>query len=113
QVNYASAILLQGQAQLTLGETTEAFQRSARALAIAQRFNVPSLRYASHLLLGQISEARRNAVRAARHYQAAMATVERVQRGLTITLSTGFLEDKGRASRGLISLYLSAGKTEC
>jgi CHAT domain-containing protein len=113
QVHYASAILLQCQAQLVLGDFTEALQGSTRALAIAQRFNVPSLRYASHLLLGQISDTRRNPIRAARHFQAAAATVERVQRGLTITLRTGFLEDKGQASRSLIALYLSAGRTTC
>jgi CHAT domain-containing protein len=113
KVNYATALLLQGQAQLVSGNFTEAFQGSRRSLAIAQRFNVPSLRYAAHLLLGQISNTLRNPFRAARHYQAAAATVERVQRGLTITLRTGFLEDKAEASRNLISLYLSVGKIEC
>ncbi len=50
---------------------------------------------------------------AIRHYQAATAAVERVQRGLTITLRTGFLEDKGKASRNLIALHLQRSQAEC
>jgi CHAT domain-containing protein/tetratricopeptide (TPR) repeat protein len=112
-VNYGTATLLQGQSQLALGDFGEAYRAASRALGIAQRFKVPSLRYASHLLLGQISAAQDQPVRAVRHYQAATAAVERVQRGLTITLRTGFLEDKGKASRNLIALYLGGGKAEC
>jgi CHAT domain-containing protein len=47
--------------------------------------------------------------RAVRHYQAAAATVERLQRGLSVTLRPGFLEDKGDALRALITLYLKEG----
>ncbi len=112
-VNYGTATLLQGQAQLGLGNFREAYQAATRALGIAQRFKVPSLRYTSHLLLGQISEAQQHTVRATRHYHAAATAVERVQRNLTITLRTGFLEDKGEASRSLIALYLSNGRAEC
>ncbi len=113
QVNYATAILLQGQVQLAWGEFTTAAEVGASALRIAQRFNVPSLRYTAHLLLGQIAEARREMTCAIRRYRAAAATVERVQRSLTITLRPGFLEDKGEASRGLITLYLRMGRAEC
>jgi CHAT domain-containing protein len=113
QVNYARASLLVGQAQLAMGDYRETVSAATGALQIAQRFNVPSLRYASHLLLGQISEAQGDTRRAVRRYQAAATTVERVQRGLTITLRSGFLEDKGEASRSLINLYLREGQHEC
>ena len=112
-VNYGTATLLQGQAQLALGQFREAYRTASRALGIAQRFKVPSLRYTSHLLLGQISYNQHQRTRATRHYQAAGTAIERVQRGLTITLRTGFLEDKGEASRNLIALYLEEGKAEC
>ena len=113
QVNYANATLLQGQALVALGDFREAAQSADRALNSAQRFNVPSLRYAAHLLLGKVSQAQFRTVRAARHYRAAVATIERVQRGLTITLRPGFLEDKGEASRNLIGLYIRDGRAEC
>lgn len=113
QVNFATATLLQGQTQLALGKFAEAAGEAISALQIAQRYNVPSLSYASHLLLGQISEAQHETTRAVRRYQAAASTVERVQRGLTITLRAGFLEDKGEASRKLIDLYLRLGRAEC
>jgi CHAT domain-containing protein len=112
-VNYAAATLLQGQSQLVLSDFRDAYQAATRALGIAQRFKVPSLRYISHLLLGQISDAQHQVMRAARHYRAATTAVERVQRGLTITLRTGFLEDKGEAARNLIALHLQSGQAEC
>ncbi|RPJ21820.1 MAG: CHAT domain-containing protein [Chloroflexi bacterium] len=112
QISYATAILLQGQAQFALGDARKASQAAAGALQIAQRFNVPALRYATHLLLGQVSNSQYKKLHAARHYQAAIATLERVQRGLTITLRPGFLEDKGEASRNLIALHLERGQAE-
>ena len=112
-VNYGTATLLQGQTQLALGDFGAAHQAAARALGISQRFKVPALRYTSHVLLGQISAARHQPWHAVRHYEAAMAAVERVQRGLTITLRTGFLIDKGKASRNLIALHIESGQGEC
>lgn len=109
QVNYAIAMLLKGQALFALKDP-QAAETGSSALDFAQRYNVPLLRYAAHLLLGQIAESRNNTRRATRYYQAAVATIERVQRGLTITLQPGFLADKGEASRALLALYLQAGK---
>ena len=113
QFNYATATLLQGQAQFALGNIGAAVSAAGHALRIAQRDGIPSLRYSAHLLLGQITEAKSKVIRAKRHYQAAAATVERVQRGLSITLKPGFLEDKSEALRSLIALHLrdnQAGK---
>jgi CHAT domain-containing protein/tetratricopeptide (TPR) repeat protein len=112
QVNDATATLLQGQALFALNKFDSAANAGHKALGVAQCYNVPSLRYAAHLLLGHISEARHANVRAIRSYRAASATIERVQRGLTITLRSGFLEDKGEAMRTLIALHLQLGDTE-
>lgn len=110
-VNYAAALLIKGQALLALEDFKLAFQAANQALSIAQRYNIASLRYSCHLLLGQIAEARQKTGRAIRRYQAAAATIERVQRGLTITLRPGFLEDKSEASRALIALYLQTDQS--
>jgi CHAT domain-containing protein len=109
QVDYATALLLQGQALFALKDLGAA-AAGTRTLQFAQRYNVPLLRYGAHFLLGQIAESKEKPGRAIRRYQAAVATIERVQRNLTITLQPGFLEDKGESSRALISLYLRAGK---
>ena len=111
QVNDATATLLQGQALFALNKFDSAAKAGHKALEIAQSYNVPSLRYGAHLLLGQITEAQHTNLRAIRSYRAAAATVERVQRGLTITLRSGFLEDKGEAMRALIALHLKLGST--
>jgi CHAT domain-containing protein len=112
QVSYATATLMKGQALFTMQNFNEAAESGKTALTIAQRYRVPSLRYTAHLLLGQIAEAQKTTARAIRRYQAAVATVERVQHGLTITLRPGFLEDKGEAWRSLIGLYLRNGQGE-
>lgn len=109
QFNDAEATLLRGQALFLLGKLDAAAEAGSKALGIAQCYNVPSLRYTAHLLLGQIAEARHANVRAIRYYRAAAATIERVQRRLTITLRSGFLEDKREAMRRLIALQLRAG----
>ncbi|HEY0739195.1 MAG TPA: CHAT domain-containing tetratricopeptide repeat protein [Herpetosiphonaceae bacterium] len=112
QVNFATARLLQGQALLPSGEFEVATEAGLTALRIAQRGNVPALRYTAHLLLGRIAETQGSYQRALRRYRAASATVDRVQRGLTITLRPGFLEDKDEALRALITLHLRTGRAE-
>jgi CHAT domain-containing protein len=110
QVNYAKASLLQGQALMAMTNDSAAARAAVYALRVAQQYNVPSLRYGAHLLLGQIDE-RLQGKRAVHHYRAAVATVERVQRELSITLRPGFLEEKGEALRALIAFYLRNGQS--
>ena len=111
QVNDAMATLLRGQALFALGDYAASETAGNKARLFAQRYNLPSLRYEAYLLLGQIAEARDKHTSAMHRYKAAAATIERVQRELTITLRPGFLEDKGEALRRLISLYLQSGQT--
>ena len=99
-----------GQVLLALGEPAAAAAAARGSLRIARERSVPSLRYQSHLLLGKVAEAQSDRRRAAQRYQAAAATMDRVQRGLTITLRAGFLEDKEEALRALIALYLRDGR---
>ena len=113
QVNYANACLLIGQIALARGDFASASLHGTHALRVSQHYNVPSLRYAAHLLLGRVAEASSLFVRAIRSFRAAAATIERVQRGLTITLRSGFLENKGEAWHELIRLYLRLGQTNC
>lgn len=112
QVEHAAATLLWGQAVMIGGDTAAAAIAGARALRVAQSRNVPRLRYTAHLLLGRVAEAQGRTTRAIRRYRAGAATVERVQRSLTITLRPGFLEDKSEALRALIGLYLQDGRAE-
>lgn len=111
-VNQAAALLLQGQVLLRQKDFDLTAQLGNKTLRIAQHHNVPSLRYASHLLLGNLAEAQNQIQRAIRRYQAATFTIERVQCGLTITLRPGFLEDKSEASRALTALYIQSGQAE-
>src|SRR6266498_352890 len=111
QTNLATATLLKGQALLELKKLDEAESAGVSVFDIARRCNVPSLRYTAYVLLGKIAQARGNPLRAIRRFQAAAATIERVQRELTITLRSGFLEDKNDPLRALIALHLEAGQS--
>jgi CHAT domain-containing protein/tetratricopeptide (TPR) repeat protein len=110
QLDGAAALLLCAQAHLAAGETAAAASAGQQVLGIARRCNALPLRYSAHLLLGRVAEVQGLPLRAAREFSAAFATIERVQRGLTITLRPGFLEDKGEAVRHLIGLHLEAGR---
>jgi CHAT domain-containing protein len=109
RVDYATAIQLLGQARLAEHDIPGAADAGEAALQIARQSNVPALRYTAHLLLGRAAEAHGDLAHAERRYRAAAATVERVQRGLTITLRPGFLEDKGEALQALLALQLRSG----
>jgi tetratricopeptide (TPR) repeat protein len=112
QMLYAQATLLEGQVALTHGDLQRAAHAGRTALGVAQQCNVPGLRYTAHLLLGRVAEAQHDPTHALRRYRAAAATVERMQRGLTITLRPGFLEDKGEALRALIAMHLRNERTQ-
>jgi CHAT domain-containing protein len=112
QIDRAVALLLHGRAAFAEGDLIAAAQAGREALRIAQQRRIPTQRYGAHLLLGRIAEARAAPAHARRRYTAAVATVERVQRGLTITLRPDFLEDKGEALRALLRLHLGAGQAE-
>lgn len=110
RVSYAEALLLEGQTSFAEGKLDDAERSVKIALDIAHHNSIPSLRYSTHLLLGRIAEEREQLTRAMRHYAAADATIQRMQRGLTITLRPGFLEDKGDALRALIRLHLHSNR---
>jgi CHAT domain-containing protein len=110
-VDYAYSLLIYGQI-LSEKDLQSSKENALHALKIAQKCNLPSLRYSTHLLLGNISESQKNLRNAARHYNAAVATIDRVQRGLTITLRPSFLEDKDEALRALMKLYLQLGRVD-
>jgi len=108
----AYARLLWGQAALKEQALAEAAQTATASLTFARQQNIPALRYAAHVLLGQVAEAQTRWGRASRHYQAAEAVLERQQRHLTLTLRTEYLVDKDEAFRALIALQLRRGQAE-
>ena len=109
--DFSNALLRQGQALYAMGDLSTGHLATKFALNLAQRCHLAWTRYSSHLLLGQFAEADNNSRRARRHYQAAMATVERVQRRLSLTLRPGFLENKADGFRAMMRLCLNASET--
>ena len=112
QVSYAAAILLEGEILCNLGDAEGAAAAARKALVISRRYDVRQIRYAAYTLLGRISSEKRHA-KAARYFSAAMRVVERAQRDLTITLQTGFLENRQGAFQGLMQAHLRENNYTC
>jgi CHAT domain-containing protein len=110
-LNFVAAALLKGEVFLAEGRLEAAHRMVEKSMATAKKLNDLTFRYSAYVLLGRIAEARERPKRAARYYRAGVATLERSYRHLTITLRSGFLEDKGEALRALIRLQLSMGNT--
>lgn len=106
RIDRAAAQLLEAQAVLRLDQPGAAERAGTEVLAAARDEQVPVLRYSAHLVLGRVAEHQARLLRASRHYRAATAVLERVQRDLTLTLRPGFLADKDEALHALIGLYL-------
>ena len=110
QMQAASATLLRAEVHLRKHETSLAQQAAAHSLAIARTNNAAALRYSAHVLLGRIAESRQQRGRAVQHYRAAATIVERIERGLSITLRPDFLDDKSDGFRALMRLQLEANQ---
>ena len=109
QVEYGEANLLETHTLLKLGDAAAARGSAFEALAVSRKCNIPALRYSAHLANGAIAETQGRSLRAIRHYTAAAATIDRVEKGLTITLRPQFLDNKGAALRALMNIYLREG----
>lgn len=110
EIQFARANLLK--AELEFAEQNSAHARNAAqtTLKTARHYDLALLRYETHLLFGKIEEERTSLSRALRHYRAAAALMERVQRHLTLTLRSDFLEDKQDALRHMLRLYLAENR---
>ncbi|HNP71662.1 MAG TPA: CHAT domain-containing protein [Kouleothrix sp.] len=111
-VEYGTANVLRGQSFLALGAPDAAASCARAALAIGKS-SIPTLRYDAHLLLGAIAERLGQERRALRHYRAAIATIDQLQRRLTITLRSNFLDTRGEAFAAIMRLYLGSGQAVC
>lgn len=111
QVNYATALLLMGQAAFLSTKLEAARSAALNVLRVARQNRVPWLAYNSHLLLGRVAQAQDQYPSAVRRYSAAARTIERLQQSLTITLRADFLENKQEALHHLITLYINSGQT--
>jgi len=105
----AEALLLEGDAYLNLGQFDGAGNALSQALHRARACVSPALIYAAHLSLGRLAERQGRPERALRRYAAAEATLERMQRNLTIALRPAFLASKLEAQRARNLLLIQMG----
>lgn len=112
QVAYLTAMLLFTQVELADGQFENARLLAHDVQKLARQLDVPHLYYEAHLLLGKIAEHLSLSGRAIRHYQAATATMERIQRSLVLTSRTAFMADKQDSITALVRLNLELGHVE-
>jgi CHAT domain-containing protein/tetratricopeptide (TPR) repeat protein len=112
QVAYLTSLLL-----FIRVETVDEHFENARLLAydvqkLARQLHIPHLRYEAHFLLGKTAEHMGLPKRALRHYQAATAIMERIQRSLVLTSRADFMTDKQDSITALVRLNLELGHVE-
>jgi len=78
----------------------------------ARRHNLQEEIYKSHYLLGQIYVLQDNPTRAARHYSAAIAQIERMLDDLVYDLSPSFLQSTWAVYEDMIALCLQQAQVE-
>jgi CHAT domain-containing protein len=109
---YCSALLVLCKIYYAKCDWLQAHEFAQTIASMARRYGFAPLRYQAHLLLGKIAQETGNKHRAIRHYQAANATINRLQQRLTMSLRSDFLLDKSDAFHRLISLLLEQHRIE-
>lgn len=107
---YSHTLLVMGKIYYTKGDLRHAQETAGKIEALARRYGFLPLRYQAHLLLGKIAQQSGNNQRAIRRYQAANASINRIQQRLTISLRSDFLLDKSDAFRSLMELLLEQNR---
>lgn len=110
EIQFARANLLMAELEFAEQRPSFAWQAVQTTLNTARQYDLPLLRYEAHLLLGKLEEGRASPNRALRHYHAAAAMMERVQRHLTLTLRSDFLENKQDVLQHMLRLYLAQNR---
>jgi CHAT domain-containing protein len=90
----------------------EALILCKQATSLARHYNLQEEAYKSHYLLGHIHLLMDNPARARRHYEAAIAQIERVLDDLLYDLSPAFLQSTWAVYEDLIALYLQSAQPE-
>lgn len=110
EIQFARASLLKADLEFAEQHPSDSWRAAQTTLKTARHYDLPLLRYEAHLLFGKIEEERASSSRALRHYRAAATLMERVQRHLTLTLRSDFLENKQDALRHMLRLYLAQNR---
>jgi tetratricopeptide (TPR) repeat protein len=84
----------------------EAYSLCKETTALARQHNLQEEAYKSYYLLGRVFALQRNPARAARHYQVAIAQIERILENLTYDLSPSFLHSTWIVYEDMILLCL-------
>lgn len=109
-VNWLDALLLQAEAAMKSNELKTAQALAQKALCHAREQGLSPACYRAYVMLGQICENQGRKYSSIRLYRAALVVLRQIQHSLTLSLRTGFLEDKLLPFRRLMHLYLTDGR---
>lgn len=112
EVQAAQAVLILARIAAEQDDGVRAQELIRLGRRIARRCDLPDLRYGLLLLRGRLSEAS-GRLQAARHsYEAAVLVLERLERELTITLRSDFLQSRSEGHTRLFEINLRTGRAE-
>jgi CHAT domain-containing protein/tetratricopeptide (TPR) repeat protein len=109
---YCNALLIVGKIYHAKGDWLRAEKTAQVIETISRKYSFSPLRYQAHLLQGKTAQKIGNTHRAIRHYQAANATINRLQQRLTMSLRSDFLLDKSDTFRNLITLLIEENRVD-
>ena len=104
--NLARARLLQIELHLQRNDIEQALKYTFETMQLAEKSNIPTLKYQVQYLLGRVAEAESKPAQAIVRYLTACETVWDLQRSLTITIRPDFMVDKHDAAHAMIRLLL-------
>ncbi len=90
----------------------EALVLCKQAASLARHHNLQEEAYKSYYFLGRLYVLKNNPARARRHYEAAIAQIERVLDDLVYDLSPAFLQSTWAVYEDMIALYLQSAQPE-
>jgi CHAT domain-containing protein len=94
------------------GVLEEAINLCKETIAQTRQHNLQEEFYKSHYLMGRVFALQNNLVKAARHYQVAIAQIARMLDNLVYDLSPSFLHTTWAVYHDMILLYMQQGQVE-
>lgn len=112
RIDLAHARLIQAEILLHANNIQAATLYAQDVLTLADKSNLPTLKYSAQFLLGEIAKTQGQHDEAVVNYRTACETIWHIQQALTITLRPDFMSDKHGAAHALVRLLLEASDVE-
>jgi CHAT domain-containing protein len=105
-IEQAQALIVAARAAFALQQHSQAQSLLREAMQMAEKLNIPTVRYQAHSLLGALSLAEGDAETARKEYELAIQEVEQLRGRLMVEFRVSFLEDKETLYQDMVDLCI-------